>query len=101
MVIALLATVSFMYCTPFIAMALKLTGLLQFKLFCWMVLGIFAYANINFIRKKYSSEIHHAVDYVMTNDLRKIDRVLIALLAFFSFPFLTGTMWMLKSMNYF
>ncbi|MDB5226172.1 MAG: hypothetical protein JWN78_365 [Bacteroidota bacterium] len=99
-VIALLAMVAFLYCTPVLAMLLKLTGLLEFKVLCWMVFGIFAFLNFNFINRKYRSEIHHAIEYVSVNDMRRRDKYLILFLSAFSFPYLVITVSLLRSANF-
>lgn len=98
-VIALLAMVAFLYCTPVLAMMLKLTGLLQFKAVCWVVFGLFAYKNFDIINKKYRSEIHNAIEYVSLNDMRRRDKFLILFLSIFSFPYLVISVSILRSMN--
>ncbi len=95
--IALLAMISFMYCTPVLALFLKLSGLMEFKAICWIVFGGFAFKNFDFISKKYKAEINDAVNYLMFTELRVREKYLIALLSVASFPYLVVTMSLLKN----
>ena len=97
MTIALLAMISFMYCTPIVALMLKMTGLLEFKFICWVIFGAFAFKNFDMIGRKYRAEINDAVNYLMFTELRVREKLLIATVALLSFPYLIVTMSLLKS----
>jgi hypothetical protein len=99
-VIALLAMITFLYCTPLIAILLKMTGLLQMKGLSWIAFGVFAFFNFKAVEKKYRAEINDAVNYLAFSDIRKTDKYMIAFLSAFSVPYLIITVSLLKSVNF-